>query len=151
MHFIRCQKRNAVLEPFHGGISGIWQQLFNNDQLVCLLLMMPPTNHFSSIEPLEVIGTFRIVCATGNMLQLYNAASDMMVSDDQGDRPSGIIKHKAIFAQFIVAANTACEELCEGVKTITTPYKDYWWVHRTIALDIKHPRGQQHAAQSAKG
>ena len=85
--------------------------------------MMLVTENINSIRPFEVIATFRTGCAKGNWRQLYNAASDMMVSDDQGNRPPDIIKRKVIFAKFLVAANSACEELCERVKTITIPYK----------------------------
>ena len=147
LHFIRSQKRKAALEPFNGGIRGVWQPLFDNDQLVCPLIMMPGANNCESIRPIDMIATFRAMCAKGSWLQLYNAACDMMVSDYQGDRSSDIIKCNVIFAKFLVTANGACEELCERIKTVTTPR--YWWAHRTTGLDITHTRGQQHASQRA--
>ena len=72
---------------------------------------------------MDVITTFRIVCSRAGWLQWYNASCDMMVSDHEGNNDSDIIKRKVIFAKFTVTANRACEELCEKVRTTTTPHK----------------------------
>ena len=98
------------------------------------MVRVPLTENFNSIKPLQVIETFKAICALGQLLHLYNSASDMMVSDYQGNRDRDPTKHKVIFMKFIMATKDACEELKERVSSMTTPYNNGWGRYSTALV-----------------
>ena len=58
--------------------------MFDNDQLMSLFVKIPIIINFGNYRPLEVIQMFRYVCARGQILHVFNASVDLMVSDVQG-------------------------------------------------------------------
>ena len=90
--------------------------------MICLMFRVPITDKLNSYKPYHVIETFKDMCALGQFLHWLNPAIDMMVSDEQGNKDTDLIKHKHIFMKFIMTAKEACEELQERVSTITTPW-----------------------------
>ena len=71
-HFIRAHKEHPDLEPFGGGLQGVWQPMFNNEQLLVLLIMMPVTTTPETTKPSDVIETsrtnaIRLVGCSGSM------------------------------------------------------------------------------------
>ena len=81
------------LTTFHGWLAGVWQPLFDNEQMIALLVNHPTTHDFNSHKPWDGIFQFKDICAKGWFLQLFNSSVDMRVSDDQGNSPT--IPHQA--------------------------------------------------------
>ena len=74
LNFQRSSENHQALEPFNGCLKSVWQSLFNNEKLVCLLIMMPATRRLESVKPMDVITTFRNLRSRAGWLQYYNAA-----------------------------------------------------------------------------
>ena len=55
----------CFLAPFHGGLAGIWQPMFDNEQMIALLVKFPITTDFHSYKPWDVIIHFKDICAKG--------------------------------------------------------------------------------------
>ena len=122
-NFARAHKDHPALEPFGGGLQGVWQPMFNNEQLLVLLIMVPVTTRVESVKPTDVITTFRNIGNMAGWMQWFNASCDMMVFDAEGNKDTDDIKRKVIYAKYTITASRACETLCEKVKTITTLHR----------------------------
>ena len=72
-NFLRATKNHQVLELVGGGLRGVWQSCFNNEQLVVLLIMMPVTRLFDSVKLTDVTTTFRNSCNGAGWLQWFTS------------------------------------------------------------------------------
>ena len=58
-NFIRAHTKHPVLAPIGEGLEGVWKPMFNNEQLVVLLIMMQMTTTFDTTKPSDVIDTIK--------------------------------------------------------------------------------------------
>ena len=113
--YIRQWKPGA-LSPFQYGPYGVWQSMYDNKMLITLIVRIPMIKNFRTMKHHEVTELFKHHCQkVHGLYECFIAASDMMVSDWDGNQEDNPLKYKFIYSKYVTTREVAVTQLMERI------------------------------------
>ena len=104
------------LNQFQADHYGIWEPVYNAKIIVTLIIKVPIMTNFTSIHNHKVIGLLDEMCdKVPGMAAAFVGATDMMVSDYNGNQPDAPVKYKCIYCKFSATKKIGVEKLFQTI------------------------------------
>ena len=130
--------------------------VFKAKIIVTLIIKVPIMTNVTSIHNNEIIGLLDEMCdKVHGMAAAFVGATDMMVSDYDGNQPDAPVKYKCIYCKFSATRNIGVERLLQTIPQWHSTFGNvpvFW--DATMQMDNKPQRprgtkGQRHPSSTS--